>query len=114
MNYLCTGYFQHMVLYTIVIIAFNMDGKISQQKVYCKIRAQLGFPSTEIHADLQKAYGNGALKYATVCKWVHRFNDGWESIENDPRMGRPVLVFTEKNVVFVKTLRKTHVIPCKR
>ena len=43
-----------------------MDGEISEQRVYCKIRAQLGFLPTEIHADLQKVYGNGALKYATV------------------------------------------------
>ena len=43
-------------------------GKISEQKVYCKIRAQLEFPLTEIHAYLQKVYGNGALKYAIVCK----------------------------------------------
>ena len=62
-----------------------MDGKISEQRVYCK----LGFPPTEIHADLQKVCGNGALKFATVCKWVHCFNDGRESIENDPRVGRP-------------------------
>ena len=61
-----------------------------------------GFPPTEIHADLQKVYGNGALKYATVCKWVHRFNDGWESIENDPRVGRLVSILTEKNVASVK------------
>ena len=81
-----------------------MDGKISEQWVYCKIRAQLGFPPTEIHADLQNVYGNGALKCATVCKWVRHFNDGWESIENDPRMGRPVSVLTEKNVATVKTL----------
>ena len=38
-----------------------MDGKISKQRVYCKIRAQLGFPPTEINTDLQKVYGNGAL-----------------------------------------------------
>ena len=81
-----------------------MDGKISEQRVYCKIRAQLEFPPTEIHADLQKVYGNGASKYATVCRWVHRFNDGQESIENDPRVGRPVSVLTEKNVATVKTL----------
>ena len=81
-----------------------MDGKISEQRVYCKILAQLGFPPTEIHADLQKVYGNGALKYAPVCKWVHRFNDGRESIENDPPVGRPVSVLTEKNVATVKTL----------
>ena len=81
-----------------------MDGKISEQRVYCKIRAQLQFPPTEIHADLQKVYGNGALKYATVCKWLHRFNDGQESIENDPRVGKPVSVLMEKNVATVKTL----------
>ena len=75
-----------------------MDGKISEERVYCKILAQLGFPPTEIHADLQKVYGNGALKYATV------YNDGRESIENDPRVGRPVSVLTEKNVATVKTL----------
>ena len=81
-----------------------MDGKISEQREYCKIQAQLGFPPTEIHADLQKVYGNGALKYATVCKRVHGFNDGRESIENDSRVGRPVSVFTEKNIATVKTL----------
>ena len=81
-----------------------MDGKISDQRVYCKIRAQLGFLPTEIHADLQKVYGNGALKYATVCKWARRFNDGQESIENDPWVGRPVSILTEKNVATVKTL----------
>ena len=79
-----------------------MDGKISEQRAYCKIRAQLGFPPKEIHADLQKVYGNGALKYSTVCKWVCRFNDGRESIENDLRV--PVSVLTENNVATVKTL----------
>ena len=81
-----------------------MDSKISEQRVYCKIRAQLGYPPTEIHADLQTVYGNDAFKYATVCKWVRRFNDGRESIENDPRGGRPISVLTEKNVATVKTL----------
>ena len=76
----------------------------SLNRVYCKIRAQPGFPPTEIHADLQKVYGIGALKYAIVCKWVSHFNDGRESIENDPRVGRPVSVLTEKNVATVKTL----------
>ena len=53
---------------------------------------------------MQNVYGNDALKYATVCKWVRRFNDGRESIENDPRVGRPVSVLTEKNVATVKKL----------
>ena len=49
-------------------------------------------------------YGNGTLKYATVCKWLRGFNDGRESIENDPQVGRPVSILTEKNVATVKTL----------
>ena len=52
-------------------ICFGKDrkyGTIFEQRVYCKIRAQLGFLPTEIHADLEKVYGNGALEYATVCK----------------------------------------------
>ena len=82
-----------------------MDGKISEQRVYCKIQSQLGFPPKEIHTDLQqKVYGNVALKYATVCKWVRRFNDGQESIENDPQVGRPVSILTEKNVATVEML----------
>ena len=32
------------------------------------------------------------------------FNDGLESIENDPRVGRPVSVLMEKNVATVKML----------
>ena len=79
-----------------------MDGKIFEQRVYCKIRAQLVFQPAEIHADLQKVYGNGALKYATICKWVRHFNDGRESIESDPWVGRPVSILMEKNVATVK------------
>ena len=62
------------------------------------------FLPTEIHTDLQKVYRNGALKYATVCKWVRLFIDGRGSIENDPCVGRPVSVLTEKDVATVKTL----------
>ena len=106
----CAGYFQHVVLYTIVKYSVQYGWKkISKQRVYLKIRAQLGFPPTEIHADLQKVCGNGALKYATVCKWVRRCNDGRKSIENDPRVGRPVSVLTQKNVATVKTLMEEDV-----
>ena len=39
-----------------------MDGKISEHRAYCKIRAQLGFPPTEIHADLQKSLWEWCFK----------------------------------------------------
>ena len=40
-----------------------------------------GFRQQKNYADLQKVYGNGALKYATVCKWVHGFNDGQSQLK---------------------------------
>ena len=40
------------------------------------------------------------LQFVSGC----HFNDGGESIENDPRVGRPVSVLTEKNLAAVKTL----------
>ena len=64
----------------------------------------LGFRPKKFMLICKNVYGNGALKYATVFKWVRRFNDGRESIENDPRVGRPVSVLTEKNFATVKTL----------
>ena len=102
----CAGYFQHVVLYTIVKYSVQYDGKISEQRVYCKIWSQLRFLPSEIHADFQKVYGNGALKFAAVRKWVRHFNDGHESIENDLRVDRPVSVLTEKNIATVKMLMK--------
>lgn len=81
-----------------------MDDSKSEQRVYIKIRTQLGYPSSEIHADLQKVYGKNALSIRTVFEWVRRFKDGRESIENDPKAGRPCSVRTEKNVAIVKSV----------
>ena len=103
----CAGYFQHVVLYTIVKYSVQYGWKkISEQRVYCKIRTQLGFPPTEIHADLQKVYGNGVLKYATVCKWVRRFRYVVLMMVGSQlkMVGRSVSVLTEKNVATVKRL----------
>ena len=63
-----------------------------------------GFRQQKFMPICKKVYGNGALKYATFCNWVHRFNDGLKSVENDPPVGRPVSILTEKNVATVKTL----------
>ena len=101
----CAGYFQHMLLYIIVKYSVQYEWKKSLNRGYIvRFKHSSNFRQTEIHADLQKKYGNGALKYATICKWVHHFNDGRDAIENDPRVGRPVSVLTEKNVATVKTL----------
>ena len=71
-----------MVLYTIVKYSIQYGWKKSLNKGYIvRFEHSSGFCQQKFISDLQKVYGNGALKYATVCKWVRHFNDGRESIE---------------------------------
>ena len=37
---------------------------------------------------------------------LRRFNDRRESIENDPRVGRPVFVLTETNVAYCENIEE--------
>ena len=100
----CTGYFQHEVLYTIVKYSIQYGWKNLWTEGILSDSSTARVSANRNLCYLQKVYGNGALKYATFCKWVHCFDDGQESIENDPWVGRPVSVLTEKNVATVKTL----------
>ena len=101
----CAEYFQHVVLYTIVKYSAQYGWEKSLNREYIvRFEHSSGFRQQKFMLICKKVYGNGALKYATVCKWVRRFIDGRESVENDPRVGRPVSVLTEKNVATVKTL----------
>lgn len=76
----------------------------SEQRVYCKIRTQLGCSLAELPADLHKVYGKDALQLRTVFKWVRRFKVGRQSIENDPKEGRPCTVVTDKSVAVIKSM----------
>ncbi|CAF4050273.1 unnamed protein product, partial [Rotaria sp. Silwood1] len=40
----------------------------------------------------------------TVAHWVHRFSSGRESLDDDPRNGRPLSVITQQNIEAVKDL----------
>ena len=58
--------------------------------------------NSEIHSDLVKAFGDGALSQRTVQKWARLFREGRASADNDPRSGRPVTATAEDNVIKVK------------
>ena len=44
------------------------------------------------------------MSYATITRWCVRFKQGRESLEDDPRSGRPLSAFTENDVTAVKNL----------
>ena len=47
---------------------------------------------------IQKAFGDNAVSAAQIKVWHKRFKDGQESVENDPRSGRPATNRTIENV----------------
>ena len=48
-------------------------------------------------------YGDTALKYATVTKWVRRFKEGKSDFKDEPRPGWPLSAVSEKEIDIVKT-----------
>jgi len=49
----------------------------------------------EIYERMVKVYGNSSPSYTTVKKWSAEFLRGRQSLEDDPRSGRPVDVTTD-------------------
>ena len=58
----------------------------------------MGYDATSIHIDFKTAYGEQAPSYKTVLRWINRFKDGKEDLEDDPRAGRPQTGLTEANI----------------
>jgi len=65
----------------------------------CEIRSVIRFffnvrnvlPS-EIHHQICQVYGDNAMSYGMVRKWVRMFNEGRENVHDEARSGRPSLV----------------------
>ena len=51
------------------------------QKERCSVR--------EIYDRLVAVYGKSAPSFATVTRWFNEFKRGRQSLEDDPRSGRP-------------------------
>ena len=47
---------------------------------------------------LLQVYGNNAMKKTAVYKWVKRFSEGKESVNDEERSGWPVTSRTEENI----------------
>jgi len=55
---------------------------------------------------IKKAFGDYSLSEAQIKVWYRRFKDGWESVESDPRSGRPSISRTLENVEGVRAAIK--------
>ncbi|KAJ4427673.1 hypothetical protein ANN_25322 [Periplaneta americana] len=60
-----------------------------EQRVNIKFCYKLGKTATETHGMLVQVYGEEAVSRKCVYEWFKRFRDGKETIEDEPRSGRP-------------------------
>ena len=51
---------------------------------------------------IQKSFGDGAMNAVQIKVWHKCFKDGQESVESDPRSGRPATSRTPENVERVR------------
>ena len=57
-----------------------------------------GMTASEIHDDMLKTLAESAPSYATVTRWTREFKRGRDSVEDDPRSGRPPTATTQDKV----------------
>ena len=57
-----------------------------------------GLTTKEIHTDMVSTLRDGALTLLTAKKWAADFKRGRESLEDDPRSGRPFTSTTQVNI----------------
>jgi len=75
-----------------------------KQKAVVEFLALEGIAAKNISDRLRNVYGDSALSYASVKRWVTHFKSGESSITDKPRSGRPSTADTEENRVLVDEL----------
>ena len=69
-----------------------------------KFLTKMGAKAKEIHRRMADVYGDSSQKYSTVAKWSAEFKRGRDSLEDDPRPGRPAEVISQEMIDRVERL----------
>ena len=83
-----------------------MECKDFEVKTNIKFLVKLGWKGTEIVPALQTVYKDDAPKKTCVYKWIERFRDGREAVEDDEGCGRPTTSKNNEKIDFVRSLVK--------
>ena len=83
-----------------------MEHKDFKVRTNIKFLVKLGWKGTEIIQALQTVYKDDAPKKTCVYKWIERFQDDREAVEDDEGRGRPTTSKNNKKIDFVRNLVK--------
>ena len=57
-----------------------------------------------IYKEVCDIYGHNEMSYSQVTRWISRFKSGRESLEDDPRPGRPRTTVNKSNTGRIQKL----------
>ena len=83
-----------------------MESQNIEFRAVIKFLTKEGAKAKEIHQHMADVYGDSSPKYSTVAKWSAEFKRGRDSLEDDPRPGRPADVISQEMISRVETCAK--------
>ena len=81
-----------------------MESQNIEFRAVIKFLTKEGAKAKEIHWGMADVYGDSSPKYSTVAKWSAEFKRGQDSLEDDPRPGRPADVISQEMIDHVERL----------
>ena len=83
-----------------------MESQNIEFRAVIKFLTKEGAKAKEIHRRMADVYGDiySSPKYYTVAKWSVQFKRGRDSLEDDPRPGRPADVISQEMINLVERL----------
>ena len=81
-----------------------MESQNIEFRAVIKFLTKEGAKAKEIHWRMADVYGDSSPMYSTVAKWSAEFKRGRDSLEDDPRPGRPADVISQEMIDRVERL----------
>jgi len=98
------SFFSEIYSFVCALVVKNMNFENFEHRSVIKFLTKEGIPPKDIHQRLDRIYGEHAPSKTTVVRWAAEFKRGRESIEDEPRSGRPVEVTTPEHCAAVERL----------
>ena len=81
-----------------------MESQNIEFRAVIKFLTKEGAKAKEIYRRMADVYGDSSLKYSIVAKWSAEFKRGRDSLEDDPRPGRPADIVSQEMIDRVERL----------